>query len=250
MRDAPTRCGFLFGVKMATSKLQELTAKKLFQTLPSLTIKENFRPDWMDNGEVRLELDFYIPDYKIAIEVQGEQHYRYVEFFHGEYSGFLEQQKRDEDKRVICRLAGIRLVEISSLEELKDFVFELKNKYQQYGDFLSNRKAFFEHETILQEEAIDGKIRRQRQKLELKKIERNTRLNGYEKQRDIQIEAAINKINRNFDKRINRMNSEIEDSIDKLDRLVSSREEMIAKNLQKIPMIWEKYCKKNNITST
>ncbi|CAI2193020.1 1513_t:CDS:2, partial [Funneliformis geosporum] len=35
-----------------------------------------------------LELDIYYPEYSLAIEVQGEQHKLYVEFFHRDQNGF------------------------------------------------------------------------------------------------------------------------------------------------------------------
>jgi hypothetical protein len=40
----------------------------------------------------------YLPELKIALEYQGEQHFRPIPFFGGE-AGFIETQKRDRRKR-------------------------------------------------------------------------------------------------------------------------------------------------------
>ena len=57
----------------------------------------------------RLTLDFYLPQYNIAIECQGRQHFDCDEFFGGKKS-FLEQLRRDEDKARKCHENGIKLI--------------------------------------------------------------------------------------------------------------------------------------------
>lgn len=73
-----------------------------------------------------LPFDFYLPDYNIAIEYQGEQHYRSVDFFGGEEK-FKIQQKHDNIKREYCNNNNIRLLEIPYFknveEELNNFLF-------------------------------------------------------------------------------------------------------------------------------
>jgi hypothetical protein len=56
-------------------------------------------------------LDIYLPDLKLAIEHQGEQHYRALDVFNGEQA-HLETLKRDQLKRDQCAASGIALVEI------------------------------------------------------------------------------------------------------------------------------------------
>lgn len=72
--------------------------------------KENYRPDWLisDLGE-RCELDFYVRRLSLAIEVQGEQHYKFIPYFHRTYEGFLAQQRRDQFKSIVCHAEGVRL---------------------------------------------------------------------------------------------------------------------------------------------
>ena len=71
----------------------------------------------------RMTFDFYNANHKIAIEVQGGQHTKYVPFFHGGYkNNYLMQLKRDHQKHDFCELNDIKLVEIYEKDKLsKDF---------------------------------------------------------------------------------------------------------------------------------
>ncbi len=72
----------------------------------------------------RLSLDFFNATKKIAIEVQGHQHFSYVKFFHGSRVNYLNQIKRDFKKIEFCELNGIKLVEIYPKDELSKDLFE------------------------------------------------------------------------------------------------------------------------------
>ena len=73
-----------------------------------------------------LPFDFYLPDYNVVIEYQGEQHYKPIDYFGGE-KNFKMQQKRDNIKREYCKNNNIRLLEIpyydSVEEKLNNFLF-------------------------------------------------------------------------------------------------------------------------------
>ena len=75
----------------------------------------------------RMTFDFFNANEKIAIEVQGGQHTKYVPFFHGNYkNNYLMQLKRDHQKHDFCELNDIRLVEIYEKDKLsKDFFKKL-----------------------------------------------------------------------------------------------------------------------------
>lgn len=60
----------------------------------------------------QLFLDFYIPYKKIAIEVQGEQHFVAVNKFGGE-ENLKIQQERDKIKKELCEKKGIKLFYIT-----------------------------------------------------------------------------------------------------------------------------------------
>ena len=65
----------------------------------------------------RLEIDIFIPELKLGIEYQGEQHYKPVEQFGGKKA--LNRQKiRDKLKQELCQQAGYDLIEFRYDEEL------------------------------------------------------------------------------------------------------------------------------------
>lgn len=73
----------------------------------------------------RLTFDFYNANKKIAIEVQGAQHLKYVPFFHGaSRSQFLQQIRRDQQKLDFCKINNIKLVEIFPDDEISRSIFE------------------------------------------------------------------------------------------------------------------------------
>lgn len=57
-----------------------------------------------------LYLDFYIPLRKLAIEVHGEQHYKYSTLFHSSSKDFLDQRVNDRDKELWCRQNNIEYI--------------------------------------------------------------------------------------------------------------------------------------------
>lgn len=72
------------------------------------------RPDFLINPVTnrRLELDCYNDSLKIALEYQGEQHYKWPNFTGQSYSQFVQQRYRDEIKRRLCKDLGIKLIEV------------------------------------------------------------------------------------------------------------------------------------------
>jgi hypothetical protein len=85
-----------------------------------LSVKQFLKPYWEHDivfeefklVGTRLSFDFYNANKKIAIEVQGGQHTKFVKFFHGNRFKYLEQLKRDDKKLRFCEINEITLVEI------------------------------------------------------------------------------------------------------------------------------------------
>ena len=72
----------------------------------------------------KLSLDFYNANKKIAVEVQGKQHTKYVPFFHGSNKiNYLNKLKRDRDKLKFCEINNIQLVEIYEGDKLNKSLF-------------------------------------------------------------------------------------------------------------------------------
>lgn len=60
----------------------------------------------------KLKVDIINFTRKIAIEVQGDQHYKFNKFFHGNRNNFLGSILRDSSKLEWFQLNGITLIEI------------------------------------------------------------------------------------------------------------------------------------------
>lgn len=68
-------------------------------------------------------MDFYLPQYNIAIECQGEQHYFPVDFAgKGEewaIDKFKQIQKLDEEKLKLCNENGVKLLYIKFDDDIE-----------------------------------------------------------------------------------------------------------------------------------
>ena len=78
----------------------------------------------------KMFLDFYLPDYKIAIECQGKQHFVPVEIFGGE-EFFNKTIERDKQKHELCEEHGIRVLYFS--KSGVDYIYPV---FQTYGELL------------------------------------------------------------------------------------------------------------------
>ena len=66
--------------------------------------------DWLG----KQHLDFYLPEYNIAIECQGEEHFKEINFFGGK-DGFINTNKRDINKNKLCKKNNIKLLYYTNL---------------------------------------------------------------------------------------------------------------------------------------
>ena len=71
----------------------------------------------------QLSLDFYNHNKKIAIEVQGAQHLKFVKHFHKTRANFLRQIRRDDKKMDFCDLNDIQLLQIYPEDKLSEEFF-------------------------------------------------------------------------------------------------------------------------------
>ena len=71
-----------------------------------------------------LPFDFYLPNYNICIEFQGDQHFNPVDFFGGIIK-FEDLQKRDKIKETYCINNNIRLLLISDIKDIEKIIKEL-----------------------------------------------------------------------------------------------------------------------------
>lgn len=110
--------------KKTRSKFQDEVKKFLKQYWSQDIIFEELRI-----LDTRMTFDLYNANKKIAIEVQGRQHTKYVPFFHRNRNQFLQQLKRDSKKLEFCEINNIKLVEIYDISELNKDFFESHKIY-------------------------------------------------------------------------------------------------------------------------
>lgn len=144
---------------MATSKLQKYIGAKLRFYFSKYEILENTRPDWLLNQEGnRLELDFYIPTLNVAIEVQGDQHFEFCEFMHGDIDGFNRLKRDDAVKKTKCKERGITLVEITDANQLSNLVDRL-DEYTYHSSTLPPISIIIDIEYLAYEQLRDKRKR-------------------------------------------------------------------------------------------
>ena len=86
--------------------------------------------DWL-KYENNLFLDFYLPEYNVAIECQGEQHFQPVDFSGKNYElakkQFLLIQNRDKIKKTLCEKNGIKLLYYISNEDYNTIIKKIRD---------------------------------------------------------------------------------------------------------------------------
>ena len=96
------------------------SARELLHTLmPTALLKEEV-PLPLRRGET-LYFDFYIPLYKLAIEIHGEQHFKFVRLFHQTREGFLLSKKNDKNKIAWCNANLISLITLPYNEDINEW---------------------------------------------------------------------------------------------------------------------------------
>jgi hypothetical protein len=103
--------------KTSNKSSYHLQARELLSTIyPTLQILEEV-PIHIRKNEV-LYLDFYLPLKKICCEIHGEQHYRFIPFYHSNKLSFLKSQKRDREKEEWCVINNIEYIVLPYNEDV------------------------------------------------------------------------------------------------------------------------------------
>ena len=93
-----------------SSNFEEHIAELLDEAFPRCTI---FPQHLVKFEGDQLFIDFYIPSMNLAIECQGEQHYKFVPHFHRDEAGFKAYVERDNAKKRWARKNKVKLIEIA-----------------------------------------------------------------------------------------------------------------------------------------
>jgi len=132
-RDAENKVRDVLGVpRIGEGWISETQLFKLIKLLfTDYEVIREARFDWLGSQRI----DIFIPAVAVAIEYQGEQHFKPVELFGGE-AGFREAQLRDKRKRQLCKSNGVKLIYFTHSEDLS--VEQVEKKLKQ---FLPERQA-------------------------------------------------------------------------------------------------------------
>jgi len=113
------------GEKICKEVMKEITGKEFIK----------IRPDWLVNPITKtpLELDIFNEELQLAVEYNGEQHYKYNKFMHqNSKDKFYGQQYRDYIKKSLCEKKGIHLIEVPYTIAHKDIRRFLMKETQKY----------------------------------------------------------------------------------------------------------------------
>ena len=91
------------------SKMEIKIRKLLIEK--EINFEQQKRFKWLGNQS----LDFYLPDYNIAIECQGLQHFKPIEYFGGE-KDFIKRIKLDNKKYKKCKKNNINILYYSEYD--------------------------------------------------------------------------------------------------------------------------------------
>lgn len=87
-----------------------------FLKINNVYFTREYNENWLKNGVGTLKLDFYLPDYKTAIECQGKQHYTDKSKY-GEYGEFENILERDLRKFNLCKKMVLNCYIIQIIKE-------------------------------------------------------------------------------------------------------------------------------------
>ncbi|GAA0102503.1 hypothetical protein UT300012_32180 [Paraclostridium bifermentans] len=89
--------------------------KKISMWLNKNNIKYEIEKEFDDlisDLNVNLRYDFYLPEYNLLIEYQGEQHEKYIPGFHENKNSFKRQKEHDKRKKIYAKNNNVKLLEI------------------------------------------------------------------------------------------------------------------------------------------
>lgn len=95
------------------SGLHEFAREVLHEVFPCDTIAEEV----VLPGSGNLRFDFFLPLRRLAVEVQGEQHYTQNSKFHKNTGEFIAGKNRDKAKKQFCKINNITLLELKYNEQ-------------------------------------------------------------------------------------------------------------------------------------
>jgi len=107
----------------------------LEELFPAKPFPRVFAEHYVNFKGTRLFFDFYVKGYNLFVEVQGQQHTRFVKHFHGDKKNYQKQRDRDNLKIIWTEQEGLHLVRINYDEKITKTVILKKIKKAMEGNF-------------------------------------------------------------------------------------------------------------------
>ena len=100
------------------------------------------RPPWLINSRGNwMELDGYCAELELAFEYHGSQHYEFNSFFHASEVDFFVRQADDQWRAELCRLNGVRLIEVPYTVGVEGLEPLIREKCQELGIAVPSDKS-------------------------------------------------------------------------------------------------------------
>lgn len=104
-----------------------LTAREILKQLfPTSQILEEVPVNLRRNQKVHI--DFLINQFKIVVEVHGQQHYKFTPMFHASAQDFIKQKKRDADLKEWCAINNFTYIELKYDESPKQWIEKINTR--------------------------------------------------------------------------------------------------------------------------
>lgn len=122
--------------KCSQSHLEEEMSNFLSEN--NIKHNQSQRFDWLGFQH----LDFYLPKYNVAIECQGDQHYKPISFNEDKSKETLEkiftnQQERDQRKKRLCEEHGVKLLYYTTYNKVNEDGITFKDKDKLLSKLIS-----------------------------------------------------------------------------------------------------------------
>lgn len=95
--------------------------RQIEKAFPETKVIQHGRPAWLK----KQHFDVWLPNWNIALEYQGLQHYQPVEIFGGK-EGYERTLFRDIKKKNLCKRHGVKLLEINGDYDIEEIILQIK----------------------------------------------------------------------------------------------------------------------------
>jgi len=105
---------------------ETLLYKRLANEFPETPVIQHGSPHWLG----RQHLDIWFPDWRLAVEYHGIQHFEPVEFFGGE-EVFKSTQERDARKARLCEQNSATLFVVTEDDDVECLLRDIRNHHRK-----------------------------------------------------------------------------------------------------------------------